>query len=510
MQVREGSIFNHFSQYGPIDKIRIVDEIDHTENMNNTSYIISRCISRTFNNIPENRQRYALVTFATAKSSYNARVRRSHAIDGRNYWIRMADSCYQERREGNLDDILNGDDTDSTVNDDKGISQTPIPQLNDDCLLKIFSYLDIHTLVNTAEACNQFNYLINQQTRRKINFRFPPTTHANMEKCLKLFGQDVTDLTLDFGQSDSSVISRKALTAQNKPMILRIFRKIKQLVNIKQLTCLRIESMVVTPAIFAAIKPLLGQLTLLKIKSLRCAEADEEIEFPSMCSELTKLKLIGTILLDKSAALHWPSLTNLSILDNYNLRASTMNNFLSNNPQLTKLRISCGLYDNISFNNFIEDTLKYQILPGLEKLTYEDKWNGRQSTVFYICEQLGQLKTLRKLNLCFRFNYINDDNINTILQLQDLTDLTLRYNFNLNAKQIIRPIRSQHLIALAKGLPNLEIFRLHGFQPSEEAVIEFVKHASNLRVLNIRGCMRPLNYDFHQNILSANSNIVIY
>lgn len=507
--MREGSIFNHFSQYGPIDKIRIVDEIDHTENMNNTSYIISRCISRAFTNIPEHRQRYALVTFATAKSSYNARVRRSHAIDGRNYWIRMADSCYQERREGNLDEIMNADDG-AAVAGGSGISATPIPQLNDDCLLKIFSYLDVHTLVHTAETCNRFGYLVTQQTRRKINFRFPPTTFASMEKCLKLFGPDVTHLTLDFGQSDSSVISRKALTAQNKPMILRIYRKIRQLIDVKVLTCLRIESMVVTPAIFAAIKPLLSRLTVLKIKSLRCAEAEEEFEFPAVCTQLTKLKLIGTILLDKSAAVHWPSLTNLSILDNYNLRATTMNSFLSKNPQLTRLRVSCGLYDNINFNNFIDDTLKYQISPGLEKLTYEDKWNGRQSTVFFISPELGQLKSLRKLNLCFRFNYINDENINTILQLQDLTDLTLRYNFNLNAKQIIRPIRSHHLIALAQGLPNLEIFRLHGFQPSESAVIDFVKYADNLRVLNIRGCMRPLNYEFHQNILKANSNIVIY
>lgn len=418
----------------------------------------------------------------------------------------MADRCYQEVREENLEAALNLSEMETSTD---RLPQTPIPQLNDDCLLKIFSYLDIHTLSNVVDVSEHFHYLIHQQTRRKITFNFPPTTQHSLEKSLRQFGSKITHLTLDFGQPITSVSHRKVHTQHNKITVVRIFNKIKKYMDFNVLTYLRIESMVVTPAIFSVIEPLLGSLQVLKIKSLRCAEAEEEIELPTVCTKLTKLKMIGTILLDKSSAIHWPSLTTLSVLDNYNLRASTMSNFLANNPQLRRLRISCGLYDNINFNNLLEDTLKYQTSPGLEKLTYEDKWNGKQSTVFYISEQFGQLKTLKKLNLCFRFNYINDDNIKTITQLSGLTHLTLSFNFNLNAKQIIRPIKSHHLIAIGNGLPNLEVFHLSGFQPSESAIVDFVKCAKNLRVLNIRGCMRPLHYEFHQNILSANSNVVI-
>lgn len=519
-QVRKGAIFNHFSQYGPIDKIRIVDELDLTPNAMSCpygSYRMSRASTSRSINVPpaSANNRYALVTFARARSSYKARLRKSHSIDGRNYWIRMAESCYQERREDSIDSsmspilLLGDDDEDDEDEVQEPQLVMPIPRLNDDCLLKIFSYLDVHTLANATEACDHFSYLISQQKRRRVTFRFPPTTHPSLERCLRIVGKNITHLKLDFCQPVSPTITRKVLTAQNRPMIIRIFQRIKHHIDLSKLTYLRIESMVVTPAIFATIKPLLSKLKTLKIKSLRCAEAEEEVELPTLCPLLNQLKFTGTILLDRSAAIPWPSLTKLSIKDNYNLRATTMTNLMANNPQLRELRISCGLYDNINFNNLIEDTIKYQTEPGLRKLTFEDKWNGKQTIAYHMNEQLGQMQTLRKLNLCFRFNYINEENIRTVCQLQGLTHLTLRFNFNLNSKQVIRTIKRHHLIALARGLPKLEFFRLQGFQPSEEAIIEFIKIAQNLRVLNIRGCMRPLNFEFHENLLHANSNVVI-
>lgn len=446
-----------------------------------------------------------MVTFATARSSFNARLRKSHPIAGRNYWIHVADSCYQERRE----EIINYIDTDSSSDTNGEAPETPVPKLNDDCLLKIISYLDIQSLASMASACSHFAHIIHQQSRRRATFDFLQTTQRNFENCMQQFGSSLSHLSLHFGQPISQKSPRKIAIRQNQRSVTNIFRKIHMSIDPQKLTYLRIDSVVVTPAIFSSIKPLFTSLHVLKVKLLHCAQAEEEVELPSLCTNLVNLKFVGTILLDKSSILNWPTLKTLTIIDNYNLRASTMVNFLTNNPQLSKLRISCGLYDNINFNNLVEDILKYQSAQGMERLTYEDVWNGRHSTVFYLSEQLGQLKSLRKLNLCFRFNYVNDENIHTLTQLHDLTHLTLRYKFRLHSKTLVRTIRSHHLVALAIGLPNLEFFQLSGFQPSENAIVEFVRYAKNLRVLNIRGCMRPLNYDFHQNIVNANSNVII-
>lgn len=524
-QVRQGAIFDHFSQYGHIDKIRIVDEVDLSPNQpipspsrrgrrvraSNNRASISHC-----HNSPASatNRRYALVTFAQERSSYKARMRKSHLIEGRNYWIRRAESCYQDRNN-TAHPILVIDEEDDNDDDVEEVTEPmysflpQMPRLNDDCLLKIFSFLDVHTLADAADSSDHFNYLIRLQKRRRVTFRFPPTTQNSMERCLRTVGPNITHLSMDFCQPVTAPITRKLLSAQNRPLIVRIFQRIRHHIDRSKLTHLRIDSMIVTPAVFTCIKPLFSSLRSLKIQSLRCAEAEEEIEFPKICPHLTQLKLTGTILLDRSAEMSWPTLTKLSIKDNYNLRAQTMTNLLAKNPQLSELRISCGLYDNINFNNLIEDVLKYQVNPGLTKLTFEDKWNGRQLTTYHMKEELGQMHSLRKLNLCFRFNYITGDNIRTICQLEGLTHLTLRFNFNLNSKQVIRSIKRQHLISIARGLPNLESFRLQGFQPSEGAVIEFIRTAKNLRTLNIRGCMRPLNFEFHENLLQANPNVVI-
>lgn len=489
-QVREGIIFSHFAQYGPIDKIRIVDEVNLQIHPNE-----------------EHRERYALVTFATARSSYNARVRKSHPIAGRNYWIHVADSCYQERREETIKIV----DVDAVTeeNDVVRVPETPIPKLNDDCMLKIMTYLDIQTLANMSDASPHLSQLIHQQSRRRATFDFLQVNQLSFENCMQQFGTSLTHLTLDFGQPISQKSPRKIAIRQNQRTVTTIFWKIHMYMDPQLMTYLCVDAVVITPPIFLAIKPLFTSLHVLKLKLLHCAQAEEEVELPSLCPNLTNLKLFGTILLDKSSAVNWPSLKKLSIIHNYNLRASTLVNFLKNNTQLQSLRIHCGLYDNISVNTLVKDILKYQTAPGLEKLVYEDVWNGRQSKEFYLSKQLGQLKTLRKLNLCFRFDYINDDNIQTLTQLQDLTHLTLRYKCRLRSKTLVRTIRSHHLVALAIGLPNLEYFQLSGFQPSEKAIVEFVRYATNLCILNIRGCMRPLNYDFHQNIIKANSNVII-
>ncbi|XP_037052235.1 uncharacterized protein LOC119085836 isoform X2 [Bradysia coprophila] len=348
-----------------------------------------------------------------------------------------------------------------TKNQPKDDPSTLLTDVCSDCLAIIFDYLDIDDLTAVAQTCVRFKEVAANIFFRKFNNSIAERSHrgskivklVKIRNILKSFGDEMCSLeasSIDAWQSDKP----------NDPRILQLIKKYfcgniddkviasegfqKEL----QLKEFHFDESMVEKANFVFAR--LSKLKLTKCKLLGGTE-----QLFANCANLTKLKLdfvhtnpavvfeyvgrangrrfnkyVTSANPDPCFDHCFPKLTSFSMKSITTASADDLDNFLSKNPQLKKLKIvECR-----QFNDVIQSVVDH--VPHIEKLNVNAK-----------CIRKKELLQLMQLNkLVIQFNKGKHENVYSALK------------------------------GVARGGILLDTLRLIDFQPSEKLVktlIEF-------------------------------------
>ncbi|XP_055300190.1 uncharacterized protein LOC129567385 [Sitodiplosis mosellana] len=158
----------------------------------------------------------ALVSFASDHMAHSMQLQ--HDFDKKTgikqpFQVRPADTFEQPQSKTNLPPkkVFKVDEQTSKM-----------CMLNEDCLLHLFKFLDLNSLVNMADVCKMFNGLLHKYSfphikkyefkhdifdTRKFNPTLLPKLLERMRRTLHCVGRHITDLTIEVGNRTSEWIS---------------------------------------------------------------------------------------------------------------------------------------------------------------------------------------------------------------------------------------------------------------------------------------------------------------
>lgn len=133
--INEDNLKEHFSRFGEVQSVSIVQR---------------KKIKSAF--------RYAFVNFKKPESAAKAIRTPHHNIQGKRIKIKAADSWKQPTKQNNNENESTNNDGKNDKNDDNDekIPPNSILNLNDDCLLHIFSFLTLREKLRMSFACERF------------------------------------------------------------------------------------------------------------------------------------------------------------------------------------------------------------------------------------------------------------------------------------------------------------------------------------------------------------------
>lgn len=439
----------YFRQFGAIERVQILPE-----RLKFTDILPTLGTSSGFvHNFRNGRKYFAYVTYVNCLGAYDALNKDTHEIQNHKLIVEQAFSWHQPGTE----DLPVTAIPEVQKELFKHMDQT----LNDDCIIKIMSFLNLYELVNMAKYNQRFLLLAQQQRTLKI---IPDIdmdeawTLMRLRYVLRLqgFGQSVKNLT----------ISMKVFRTVQKNSI---FERLVQYIG-PQLTSLTLKSFNVTSDQFDQLKPLLQQLTFLDIDLIYEFSYDRfNDKWPNL--ETLRIRSAGSIQLVKDAVKTiCPKLTSLQIITSYKLHENLFDTIATNYNGLNELVI-------IMLDDY-----------------YSELTHTITSTDF---QNLSNLQYLRKLHLSIGRTYFNEVVIETIAEMITLHHLTLDItNYRGNDTQLSLSDRS--LTLLVRGLRNLKEFRLSGLQMTSERIIQIVQNLSQLQKFGIHNC----NYSVNINVIN--------
>lgn len=159
-----------------------------------------------------------------------------------------------------------------------------IPTLNDDCILKIFSYLKLEDLSRTKDCCRRFSWLADYTVQQKCKNEFVrlPTKQnaADAASILTKFGHEIEHLQID----DETRFIRFCNQNCNK------FNSMIK--NCKNLKCLRLKNVSFGNVGFQKLKQSLQNIEALELGN--CDFTSMHVnEFLKTCGKLTKFTIHG-------------------------------------------------------------------------------------------------------------------------------------------------------------------------------------------------------------------------
>ena len=295
----------------------------------------------------------AHVTFVSDRSAYLMLLQ--HEFDKKVYKsqpfeIEPADSWCQPLE-------ITNQQQESTHDMDIEENAPDIFKLNEDCLLHVFRFLDLDSLVNVADVCRMFNRLSHQHCFPRIrkytvrNDDDPKFTLAKLWRTLLCIGSHITDLSydVDYDEYDGPGHTSKFLRviAQNVgPNIRRAHFSFNLDKDNRTQT----------------LAPILRELESLVIED-RLEGSSYDIDFQTLCPKLIEF----TVNMDMpcvACCKPWPSLRSLSVKNNNSITTTTLISFIKQNPQLTCLEFAI---DKSNKTLLILAVTKY--LSRFEKLT---------------------------------------------------------------------------------------------------------------------------------------------
>lgn len=368
--------------------------------------------------------------------------------------------------------------------DDRQIS---LNVLNEYCLLDIFNYFDLNTLIQLCNLCDRFSTIIHQRVFpkfKKIDFDFRrrakvQLTISSFCETLLHIGRHIVDATIYFDMYE------------DPPNAVRIIDVFTKYVG-ESIERLELNRVPITERGFQQLKPIFG-----RIKELKWIFDDLmgelEIDFVHTCPKVQKLYFDHTMRFDLNAD-RWPSLEE-AYLDIFDfVYGESYPLFFKNNSQLKRLTMVANTYD---YEDLIEPICEY--LLNLEQLTicYADQGQASQ---FEPLVNLSQLKSLK-----LKFLALDDVNPNAFFRLfgsmPALNHLALYFYRDTYDDQSIYMPHNCQLAAMAENLVNLQRFELFGYTLTENTFMEFIKNARQLIEFRIIECELTITESTAQRIV---------
>lgn len=303
---------------------------------------------------------------------------------------------------------------------------TKIEEVCSDCLEKIFVYLDLNDLAVAGQVCKLFYEVAANIFFRELNpFSLAENSHRGsksvelqkIENVLKCFGGELRSLEA------SSIDGWTSKKPNDKPVldcITKYFcKKDDNVVGdlaAEDLKKLQLKQFHFDNSMVENVNILFGRLSKLTLN--KCKLLDGTDQLFANCANLTKLKLVfvhtnpavkfeyigqrrkfNTIrtsnALDPCFNHSFPKLISFTMQSISTATEVDLDNFLSKNPQLKKLKI----VNSHQFEGVIESLVKH--VPNIIKLTIPAKYLQSKKDVI-------ELKQLKKLELNFNNHQYNN------------------------------------------------------------------------------------------------------
>lgn len=408
----------------------------------------------------------AYVTFVDDRSAYLVQLQHEHyRIIGSQqpFYIQPADTWKQPNQSNEASHYERIEEKQTS----------DIFKLNEDCLLHLFKFLDLDSLVHLSEVCKQFQELLRKHCFPRIrNFTVynqegaVSMPLAKMRRTLRCIGEHITDLkyTCHFYNYFSEGCRFLNVLAQN---IGPNIRRVQFCYN----------HMFVANRILT-IAPILRHLESLEIQDIN-VYPDEDIDFEELSPNLIELKLKLNMRLIKCCK-PWARLQHLSILNNEYLDTRTFVSFVEQNPRLTSLEFD--VFDPEIMLRAIAENL-----PMLQKLTIDSVDSNLGPWNFVHISRLQHLTEINLLTLDSEHLRGIIDFLATFHGLRKISLHAHRYEDNEEEEESEMDYEKS-LIQLAKQLPHLEEFALRSVAIVENTLIEFLKFANRLKSIHIHWC----------------------
>lgn len=388
-------------------------------------------------------------------------------------------------------------------------SQLHIYDLNDDCLIEVFNYLNCIDLSACDQTSVRFSHIANEVFRKKhtaINLTDTTLSGYSNVGMNQLTLLQIRNLFVSFGsQIQKLKVASMSFKEENRYRVLDLIIR----------SCNRLRVLCLTGFYFkeSLYKISITFFSNLEELSLSLCELNDSIKRVFVqCQSLRKLTIQSDSNLNGAClTAHFPCLESITLVMNSDIEARNLYTFFRLNPQLKSVKIAhCGgcIFDEIFpkiakllpdlesliievdyFQNFVTNLMS---LLRLEKLK-ELQLNCSMYSVASFIEALAAKGVIEVLHLSD--GVLNDHLIDALIKCKRLQSLKLCS---------MPSVHNRFLVDLAKNLPDLNDFHISKCQTlTASGIVQFAELAPKLQTLNITNTSVEIDEQFYRNLVQV-------
>lgn len=466
-QITNNILCDYFRQFGAIERVQIVPE---RLKFFDILPAVGQAGTGFVDQPPDQRKYYAYVTFVNTHGASEALSKQHHVVQKREIEVEQAFSWNQPASD--LDKYLT-DNQQPTSTRKETLYRLIDEGLNDDCIHKIMTYLDIFELAAMAKFSPRFQAIAEQVRTLTITRQTSDKSVTLMElrSILRLlgFGHSVTNLTVSIKTFNS---------ASQRYICDRLFQYIGP-----QLRSLTLTSFGVTTEQFELMKPLLFHLNYLDIdfnysfdyKKFNCS-------WPNLRTlRMRTSGFIDTFVSQEDSVPEFPALSKLMIASGYRIHENLFKRLYRACAKITELVV-------INIDDYYSELAPLVL---------------RTTDLAHLCA----FTELTRLHLSFSRSYFNETIIDVISRLIKLEHLTLEITNVRQSDDRIFAELNRSLRKIGICLPEIKEVRFSGIPLEEDKVVEMLKYASKLESLCIHECSIELSARFIRNIVTSRKEL---
>lgn len=389
--------------------------------------------------------------------------------------------------------------------------RTAILNLNDDCILEIFSRLPLLVLCEVRDTCQRLRSLADyyfSTMHKSLNFGCRTIKGARF----KLFTQEETkNILLSFGHHIEALIIHADLFAAKPDEVLQT---LNDFCDNRQLDHLKLIKFAFDERIVENCDRLFGSVTTLTID--KCYAEDDVFEkLLRKCTSMRHLELMRQCNIDGRCLAHtYPTMHGFSLINNNNFDPRLVHTFMVKNQHLKALKlIGC---------NFIDDEIYETIADNLPELEALSIRTPHVTSNFHTnLMNLLRLQRLRELEFNCGIQpieqFVNGLALTNRLEAfgiacAELTAELCAAICNLKNLQLLKLIsifdtqQSRTITSIATQLKRLRELHVVECEPiTFDEIVEFVARAPKLEKLVINQCCNIVPFDGSQFIQLADA-----
>lgn len=424
---------------------------------------------------------YGFVQFKMAECANAALSMASHRIGTSYVKVKEADIWHQPDYEPKPEDpLLVPPAQDSPAN--------ILNKLDDDCIREIFRFFKAIDLCIAAQVCTRFNRHANDMFSAKYK-------ELDMYDAFdKMLSKNETEALLrNFGALIHSLVASSGRVASTNQFLIKVNN------YCAHLKVLNLSGFRIFGVLYKKLRPLFAALEKLTLKD--CKLSDNMKALFGVCGKLKSLDLTDCNMSNgKCIKQTFPALEEVSFVRTDGLKNHALNTFIASNTTVKKLKID----DN---SNPLSTEIFHLIGVHLAELTDleigEIEFNDSTEETHFLrdVQFLSHLKSLKVLKINLQsysmFSLVsslaaNDSSIEHLeLHESSVDGKAIEKIAQLKQIKILKvsqiDLTDEHLILLAKGLPQLH--QLHLYEASDEVstigIKKMISHAKRLSMLKI-------------------------